>query len=201
MGRFSIRTLLFVIALVSICILAITNPTKLWGELFGIALGAIILVSIAIAIGAQGRLRLQIISFALVLAIAVISDNKFATSRLVQSKSSLIYSLSESLATGKPELSPKGDEVRYFRRDGSREFQMRNRTSESEWTYIDAQEVVDLGLYSIAYDYDNPVSTQHLFDILNVILALLLGLVGFFITGFVYDRRDASGNEREEPNA
>lgn len=184
MSRFSIKTFFAVIFLIVVIFASLLQPNLIWAMILEVVSALLLFILIAVAIGSHGKFRLQTFSFiviALLFHLCVL--NRVDTVR--SAYTSVCASVCDALGTAdfQPETSVAGEWV---------------KQSGNHFTIYSADggaapssdaEVKSSGLQPYVYSRW-AISDRRYFDVtFQHLSAILIGLLGFLLTGFVYDRR------------
>lgn len=183
--KFSIRSLLVFVAVISVFLIALMTPNRFWNNIISIGTLLVLVLLIPVMVGAQGKLRLQMFSFMILCGGSLFVKEKYPETSLIQAQSDLISVLDEIVGSS-TNLTPTGARVE---RLANGYFRVR-RSPSTGWKDISKTEIDKLGWNRYVIDYKTGVDSWRFQEICQAFIALLFGYVGSLITGWVYDKRD-----------
>lgn len=191
MTSFSIRTMLAAIGFLAVGMSAMLWPNLIWVTILAVASMVGCFALIAVGIGAQGKFRLQAISFLTIffLFCYVISNPKLT---ITQVNDMLTNSIASSMGTSEPKKSKSGEWVFKGKEE---EYTLYRKGG---WIEIDKAAVEKAGLEPFIYTRLSSVSSDNFKAICKYIFAFVLGVFGYTLTGIVYDKRPKHETESIE---
>lgn len=188
MRQFSIRILLLWLAIIGVALAALVSPNQVWQSVVTTGLGAAILLMIMVAIGATGKLRIQSLSFVTVCLVIILlpTTTDKENIRFRMPLHHFIEIVKNSLGTHVPHtMSPQEQYVLFNSGRGTYMHHFNKRSSRS----ITKEAIEEKKLGPFVYDIRFIVNGDSLYSILTDFVTFGLGVLGFLVSGFVYDRR------------
>ncbi len=159
------------------------NPTRTVQLWVSILSSLSLLASIALALGSTGKRRIQFASFGILSAVFYFG---LGFKQLPFSFASALSRnvLERAIESTKPSAAPDGSLI-YLAEDG----RYMIRRVGKDFEPIAKSELEENGLIDYAYTDMTARSSDALEGIYDDVVALCLGLLGFVLSGFAYDRR------------
>ncbi len=190
MAKFSIRSLLGFVAVTCVFLIALANPNKLWADIISMGAMIVLVLLLPIIIGAQGKLRLQILSFAILCIGSLYISQQYPRSNFMKAQSGVIESLDNLLCTSR-KPTPTGEEVLVYQGE-----YFQYQVPGEAWKDTTKAEIKKRGWDRYVVAAKTGISRQHFKTICETFIALMFGLMGFLITGWAYDKREPSADSQ-----